>query len=107
MVLSKQKWQYKMRITNEYVQVIENVPVKILTVVVHEFSMSDVEDPIVYAAEPLIKWEKSEEGQFVMSRSIEKPEWRQWLDNESFCTRICVIAKLQEKDVSYFALKFK
>lgn len=96
-----------MRITDECVKIIDNVPVKILTVVVHEFSIGDVEDPIVYAAEPLIQWEKSEEGQYVMSRAIEKPEWRQWLDHKSYCTRIRVIAKLQEKDASYFALKFK
>lgn len=96
-----------MRITGEYVKIIDNNPVKILTVVVHEFRIGDVEDPIVYAAEPLIQWEKSEEGQFIMSNSIEKPEWRQWLDHESYSTRICVIAKLKEKDASYFALKFK
>lgn len=96
-----------MRITNEYVQIVENVPVKILTVVVHEFFMSDVEDPIVYAAEPLIKWEKSPAGQYVMEKAIEKPEWKQWLAPMSFGYKCCVIAKLEEKDASYFALKYR
>lgn len=104
---SKQKWQYDMRIINERVHMIEDVPVKILTVVVHEFSIGDVEDPVVYAAEPLIKWEKSEEGQYVMERAVEKPEWRQWLSPMTYGHKYCVVAKLKEKDASYFALKYR
>ena len=43
-------------------------------VVVHRFKLSDVDDPDLYAAEPIYKWEKSEPGQFVMKHAIDKPE---------------------------------
>ena len=34
-------------------------------IVVHQFYMGDVEDPDIYAAEPIWNWEKSEQGQFL------------------------------------------
>lgn len=95
-----------MKIINEFVKIIDDVPVKVLTIKIHEFMVGDVDDPVVYAAEPLIQWEKSESGQFVMSNAIEKPEWRQWFDPMAYSTRFCIIAKLTEKDANYFALKY-
>jgi hypothetical protein len=44
------------------VQLVNGRSVKISTVVVHEFTMGDVEDPDIYAAEPLLAWQKSEAG---------------------------------------------
>lgn len=95
-----------MKIINEFVKIIDDVPVKVLTIKIHEFLVSDVDDPVVYAAEPLLQWEKSESGKFVMNNAVEKPEWRQWLDPLSYGTRFCIIAKLTEKDANYFALKY-
>jgi hypothetical protein len=42
--------------------------------------MGDVEDPDLYAAQPLIEWEKSEQGQWVMENAIETPSWHRTVD---------------------------
>jgi len=51
--------------TYKYMQISDRVE-EVRTIVVHEFLMGDVEDPDLYAADPLIKWEQSEIGQWVM-----------------------------------------
>jgi len=35
-------------------------------VIVHRFTMSDVEDPELFAAEPIYKWQQTEQGKWVM-----------------------------------------
>ena len=51
-------------------------------VVVHQFKISDVEDPDLYAAEPLLKWQESDQGKFIMEHAIEQPEWHRDKDIE-------------------------
>jgi hypothetical protein len=36
---------------------------------VHEFNLGDVEDPDLYAAEPIMAWQNTEAGQWVMQHS--------------------------------------
>jgi hypothetical protein len=55
------------------VLVIDGVAVKFATVPVHEFRMGDVEDPDVYAAGPLLDWQKSAAGAWVMEHAVEVP----------------------------------
>ena len=45
------------------------------TVVVHKFTMGDVDDPDLYAAQPLYEWENSEQGQWVMNNACDTPTW--------------------------------
>jgi len=41
---------------------------------VYEFPMGDTEDPEIFAAEPLYRWEKeTEQGQWVMEHAVEQP----------------------------------
>ena len=42
-------------------------------IVVHEFTMGDVDDPDLYAGEPLWQWQQSEEGQWIMDHAVETP----------------------------------
>ncbi len=79
---------------------------RIRNVVVHRFLMGDVEDPDLFAAEPLYKWEKSEQGQWVMKHAIETPVWHRNNDYRSWQTQYAITAKLKEKDYSYFLLKW-
>jgi hypothetical protein len=48
---------------------------KTVKFVVHTFSLSDVEDPDLFAGEYFYKWEKSEAGQYIMEHSAPKPMW--------------------------------
>ena len=89
------------------VQLIDGRPVKISTVVVHEFVMGDVEDPDLYAAEPLLAWQKSEAGEWIMLHSVNQPQWHRSVDYASCGYRYCVTARLKEQDEIFFKLKFK
>ena len=43
---------------------------------VHRFMMGDVEDAQIYAAGPLMDWQHSESGRWVMEHALQIPEWR-------------------------------
>ena len=73
---------------------------------VHEFLMSDVDDFDIYAAEPLYNWEKSEQGQWVMNNAVDKPSWHSGWDHVTFQNKVTIIADLEEKDLTYFNLKW-
>jgi len=75
-------------------------------VVVHRFKVGDVEDPDLYAAQPLWEWEQSEQGKFVMNHAVEKPEWQRHTDHLSFEYEYVIIAKLEKKKLSEFYLKW-
>ena len=76
------------------------------TVVVHTFQMGDVEDPDLYAADPMIKWENSEAGQWVMSNAIEVPTWFRMADANSFGYRYEIRAKLAGPILTEWLLRF-
>ena len=76
------------------------------TVVVHSFSMGDVEDPDLYAATPLIEWEKSEQGQWVMANALETPSWHRIVDPSSYAYRYEIRAKLQGPALTEWLLRY-
>lgn len=75
-------------------------------VVVYKFNMGDVEDPELYAAQPLYEWEKSESGQWVMQNALETPMWHRYMSAENYGQIYAITAKLKAKDHSYFLLKW-
>lgn len=80
--------------------------VEVQEITVHKFQMGDVDDPILYAAEPLIKWQESEQGKWVMAHAIETPSWHQFADHASFGHTFVIRARLKAKDITYFRLKW-
>ena len=79
---------------------------RIHNVVVHRFKIGDVEDPDLYAAEPLHKWEKSDQGQWIMKNAIETPVWHRNDDLSTWQIQYAITAKLNSKDYTYFLLKW-
>jgi hypothetical protein len=75
-------------------------------VVVHHFSMGDVEDPDLYAAEPMWKWQESEQGKFVMEHAVDRPEWHRHIDHTSYGYRYAITAELESKKLSEFYLRW-
>jgi len=75
-------------------------------VVVHRFRLSDVEDPDLYAAEPLYLWEKSDAGKFVMEHAIDKPEWHRNIDHVTYSYQYAITAELEKKKLSEYYLRF-
>ncbi len=86
--------------------IIEDRVHKIHRVVVHEFTMGDVDDPILYASQPLLDWQNSEQGQWVMSNAMETPEWHRYEDMHSWGHKFYITAKLKDKDYSFYLLKW-
>jgi hypothetical protein len=89
------------------VVIAEGIPKKIIKLKVYEFSIEEVDDPVLYISEPLINWEKSEPGKYVMSVAVEPPAWRRHLNYLTLTTSVAVTAKLYEEDAIYYALKWK
>jgi hypothetical protein len=81
--------------------------VKYSDVKVHEFNMGDVEDPDLYAAQPLSEWQNSEIGQWVLEHAVETPFWHRVTDPYNYGYKYYIIARLAEKDQLYWALKWK
>lgn len=85
---------------------VENSVEKIYTVVVHEFLMSDSEDPFLYAAQPLWEWEQSDIGKWVKAHAAETPVWHRNLEAHTLSHRFRIVAKLREKDYTFWCLKW-
>jgi len=74
-------------------------------VVVHTFRMGDVEDPDLYAAQPLCEWQDSPEGKWVMENAVETPMWHRHVDPVSFGYTYSVTAKLQGAKLTEWLLR--
>ena len=75
-------------------------------VVVHTFTVGDVEDPDLYAAAPIYQWQESDCGKYVMEHAVETPTFHQSLDYESFGYRYAITAELESKKLSEFYLRW-
>lgn len=89
----------------EYMKIEDKVH-KIHDVTVHRFTMGDVEDPDIYAAEPIIKWQNTEQGAWVMEHAIESPIWHRMVDHTSFGYTYIIRAKLKDIDYTFYTLKW-
>jgi hypothetical protein len=69
--------------------------------------MGDVEDPDLYAAQPLSEWQNSEQGQWVMAHAVDVPFWHRMVDPASYGHRYSIVARLSEPDQVYWTLKYK
>ena len=76
-------------------------------VVVHKFKVPDIDDPGIYAAQPLWEWEQSEGGKWIKEHAIESPVWHRYIDNNSWNTNFTITAKLKGKDYMIWLLKFQ
>lgn len=61
--------------------------------IVHTFTMGDVEDPDLYAAEPLMEWQNSEFGQWVMKNACDVPTWHRYADHMTYGYKYAITAK--------------
>ena len=89
-----------------YVQNINGKAVKFSDVMVHSFPVGDVEDPDLYAGQPLWEWQESEAGAWVAEHAHDKPSWVRRTDQYSFGFRYYIFARLTESDQVFFKLKF-
>lgn len=62
-------------------------------IVVHTFTMGDVDDPDLYAAQPLWEWQQSEFGKWVMKNACDVPTWHRQADAMSYGYKYVITAK--------------
>jgi hypothetical protein len=75
-------------------------------VVVHTFSMGDVDDPDLYASQPIWQWQQTEQGKFVMENAVEEPYFNRQIDHFSYGYKFSIVAKLEKKKLSEFYIKW-
>ena len=76
------------------------------SVIVHRFKMGDVEDPDLYAAQPLWEWQQSDMGKWIMEKSVETPRWHRNHSTTSYHTDYTVQAWLKGADYTFWVLKW-
>ena len=91
--------------TNKYM-ILDDKVHEIHTLTVYQFSMGDVDDPDLYAAQPLMEWQTSEMGQWVMERAVDTPEWHRSLGVYDYGYKYVVVAKLKGADYTFWTLKW-
>jgi len=87
-------------------RLVNDQPVAFSDLVVHSFTVTGLEDSVIYAAGYLLDWEYSEAGAWVMSRAVETPWWCRQLDVSGYSHRFSIIARLSEPDQTFFKLKY-
>lgn len=75
-------------------------------VVVHFFSVGDVDDPDIYAAAPIWEWQQTPAGQFVMKHAYSEPIFQKTIDQLTYGYKYAIIAELEKKKLTEFYLKF-
>jgi hypothetical protein len=86
--------------------VVEDCVHQIHQVVVHRFRISNMEDPDLYAAEPMWEWQSSEMGKFITERSVESPVWHRQHDIDNYGYQYAIEAFLKGTDYSFWVLKW-
>jgi hypothetical protein len=79
---------------------------EIYKAVVHRFRISDVDDPEIFAAEPIWRWQQSDAGKFVMEHAIDVPVFNRHLDASTYGYEYAIVAELEKKKYSEFLLRF-
>jgi hypothetical protein len=77
-----------------------------LTVTVHKIRMGDVEDPDLFVAEPICKWQQTEMGKWVMENAVQKPSWHRKIDPSYFGWTYSIVAELSAKNYTYWWVRW-
>jgi hypothetical protein len=87
-------------------KIINGVAVTFSDMIVHRFRMGDVEDPVLYAAQPIYEWQQSQAGKFVMENAVEPPWWVRTVDAATYGFEFAIVARMKEADQTFYTLKY-
>jgi len=74
-------------------------------ITVYEFTMGDVDDPDLYAAQPLWEWQESDDGKWIMENAVETPCWHRQADPYNRGYQYAIRAKLQGARLTEWLLR--
>jgi hypothetical protein len=72
--------------------------------VLHTFTMSDCEDPELYAAQPIYEWQQTPAGKFCMKNATEL-EFHTHIDHATMGYKVAITGYITEKHATFYALK--
>jgi hypothetical protein len=75
--------------------------------IVHTIKMGDVEDPDLFVAEPIWKWQQTEAGRWIMDNSFDRPSWHRHVDYTTYGHIYAIKAELTPEQLTYYKLKFE
>lgn len=87
-------------------QIYNNEIKKIHKVVVKKIRIGDVEDPELFIAEPIYKWQQTDAGKFIMENAEQPPKWHGTIDTNYYGYVYLIVAELEEKKLSEFYLRW-
>jgi hypothetical protein len=87
-------------------KIINGKVVKFSDMVVYQFRLGDVEDPVLYAADPVCQWQQTEAGKFVMENAVEPIWWIQRWNHLWNGFDFVVVARMKESDQTFYTLKY-
>lgn len=73
---------------------------------VEVIEFGDVEDPELYAAEPLHQWEHTEKGQWLKENSYQQLTYTVENNHRTYGSQVRVWAWLKEEALTYYILKW-
>jgi hypothetical protein len=106
MAITRNRTAEYMNVTPSEVKIIDGVPMKFSDIIVHTFRLGDVEDPEIYAAEPIWQWQQTPAGRWVMEHAVNQPWWTKRIDYQSYGYEFNIVARLSEADQIFFRLKY-
>ena len=77
------------------------------TLEVAEFRISDVDEPDLYASSHIYNWLQTDAGQWVKEHAIGDLTTTSSLDFDYMGHKFRITAKFEDKDATYFLLKYK
>lgn len=72
----------------------------------YEFTLGDVEDPEIYAAQPIWEWQQTEQGRWVMEHCKDLT-YHIYPDLHTFGNKISLRGSLSVEDKIYYTLKYQ
>lgn len=79
---------------------------EIREVTVHEFTIGDVDDPEIYAAQPIWEWQNTERGQWVMANAYEVPIFYHQQDFATMGHKYVIKAKFMGSALTEWLLRY-
>lgn len=78
----------------------------IIKTILYQFNMSDVEDPEIYAAQPIWEWQKTDYGQWCMEHCVETPSFIIGPSAYDYQYRCTVYGQLTEENYTFHQLRW-
>ena len=72
----------------------------------YQFTLGDVEDPDIYAAGPMLEWQKTEHGRWVMEHGVDLT-YNIYPDPNAFGYKVTIRGNLDQDDEVYYTLKYR